>query len=140
MRFVRNKDTGQVITEDKARKQAPADFYQHFAPVTGSEAAIAEIVHVINTHEPADRYKYMLLDRLRTDCDYFLNNGNRNPGTLWAGSVDVHLECMKLLWSSFPGGDRPEWLTESDLEQYAQDMAGQSLADAADHDRSYITV
>lgn len=140
MRFARDKDTGQIITEDKARNQAPADFYQRFELVTGSDAAIAEILHVIKTHEPADRYKYMLLDRLRTDCGYFLGNGNRNNRTLWAGSVDTHLECMKLLWDSFPEDDRPEWLPASDLDQYAQDMTGRPLADAADHDRSYFRI
>ena len=40
-------------------------------------------------------YQYMLLDRLKTDCEYFLGNGNRNEKHLWAGSVDAQIKEMK---------------------------------------------
>ena len=142
MRFCKDKDTGQIMTEADAQKKAPAGFYQRFALVTGQDAAIAEILHVIKTHEPADSYKYMLLDRLRTDCGYFLGNGNRDAGHLWAaGSVETHLECMRILWDSFPDEDKPEWLTRDDLERYAQDMAGVSLEEATGgKDRSYFAI
>ena len=30
-------------------------------------------------------FRYQLLDRLRSDCEYYLNYGNRHPKTLWAG-------------------------------------------------------
>ena len=33
------------------------------------------------------RNDYMLLSRLKQDCDYFLGHGNRYEGRLWAGSV-----------------------------------------------------
>lgn len=133
MRFYRNKDTGQILKEDEARAQwrdeydgdDPTNavrFFDQYSELKGRDLAITQIKYVIDTHEPADSYKYQLLDRLKTDCGYFLGAGNRNPGTLWAGSVGTHLDCMRLLWNSFPEEDRPEWLTLEDLEHLTQEM------------------
>ena len=30
-------------------------------------------------------FRYKLLGRLQSDCEYYLNYGNRNTGRLWAG-------------------------------------------------------
>ena len=133
MRFYKNKDTGQILKEPEARAQwrdeydgddptNAVNFYNQYQEATGRESAIAQINYVIETHEPADSYKYMLLDRMKTDCGYFLGTGNRNPATLWAGSVGTHLECMHLLWNSFPEDSKPQWLTLDDLDSFAQDM------------------
>ena len=32
-----------------------------------------------------EKFRYMLLDRMRTDCEYYLGNGGRNARDLWAG-------------------------------------------------------
>ena len=77
---------------------------------------------VIATHEAADSYKYMLLDRLRTDCGYYLDGGNRNCKYLWGGSVRAHLGAMRALYDSFPEDDRPEWLTAEQIDDYAARM------------------
>lgn len=136
MRFYRNKDGGDVLTEGEARKEwrelydgdDPTNllsFYDQYDEVTETpEGALAQIRDVISTHEPADAFKYQLLDRLRTDCDYFLGYGYRNPAKLWAGDIETHLEAMRLLWESFPEDARPEWLTREDLEEYAHKMKG----------------
>ncbi len=87
-----------------------------------AKTAPARIREIIAGRDPTDSYKYMLLDRMRTDCGYFLGYGNRNPGTLWGQDVNGHLEAMRLLWESFPEGDRPEWLTAADLEELRQRM------------------
>lgn len=34
---------------------------------------------IIKKYPPADPFKYQMLDRMRTDCDYFLGNGHRDP-------------------------------------------------------------
>lgn len=70
----------------------------------------------------SNEYNYMLLDRLKQDCDYFLGNGNRNPKYLWAGSVDDQIAKMKELWNSFPDGEKPEWLSMEDIEDYENEM------------------
>lgn len=139
MRFYRNKDGGDVLTEGEARKEwrelydgdDPTNllsFYDQYEEVKGREAVLADIDHVIATHAPADKFKYQLLDRLRCDCDYFLGNGNRYAPHLWAGDVETHLESMKKLYYSFPETGRPEWITAEDLERYAERMKPQKGA------------
>ena len=44
-----------------------------------------------------DSFKYQMLGRLRMDCDYFLGNGNRYEGHLWAGNVPDHIKLMRAL-------------------------------------------
>lgn len=123
MRFYKDKNTGQILREDDARKLcAPAAFYDHFEALQGDELTRAVIDDVIATHEAADSYKYMLLDRLRTDCGYYLDGGNRNCKYLWGGSVRAHLGAMRALYDSFPEDDRPEWLTAEQIDDYAARM------------------
>lgn len=136
MKFYRNiDDLERILTEDEAREQWEKEyssafeypmnninFQYQYIQITGEEAVIADVKHVIATHEPADKYKYMLLDRLRTDCEYFLGNGNRYAPNLWAGSVGTHIKCMLLLFDSFPKEDRPEWLTREKIEEYGRRM------------------
>lgn len=140
MRFYRNKDGGDVLTEGEARKEwrelydgdDPTNllsFYDQYDEVTETpEGALAQIRDVISTHEPADKFKYMLLDRLRTDCEYFLGNGNRYAPYLWAGAVGTHIKSMLLLYDSFPEEDRPEWLTREQIEEYGRRMNPQKGA------------
>lgn len=65
-------------------------------------------------------YQYMLLDRLRQDCDYYLGNGNRHTKHLWAGSVDAQIKEMKKIWNSLK--EKPEWLTMEDINNYEKLM------------------
>ncbi|NRD80856.1 hypothetical protein HPT25_26365 [Bacillus sp. BRMEA1] len=63
-----------------------------------------------------DRFNYMLLDRLRMDCEYFLGNGNRNVKHLWANNEKDHIGKMKDLYNSFD--EKPEWLTYEQILHY----------------------
>ena len=65
-------------------------------------------------------YQYMLLDRLKQDCEYFLGNGNRAEKHLWAGSVDAQIKEMKKIWNSLK--EKPEWLTMEDINNYEKLM------------------
>ena len=67
--------------------------------------------------------RYMLLDRLRTDCDYFLGFGERSEKQLWAGSVKEHIWCMKVLYLLFPINEKPEWLSMLDILEYEKRMS-----------------
>lgn len=53
-------------------------------------------------------FRYQLLDRLRSDCEYYLNYGNRHPKTLWAGDEKLQIEFMIKLHDSFKEGEKPE--------------------------------
>jgi hypothetical protein len=65
-----------------------------------------------------DSFRYMLLDRMRSDCDYYLGFGNRNLNHLSSNSVEIHIQRMKDLWNSFPDDKKPEWLTYEQILQY----------------------
>ena len=64
---------------------------------------------------------YRLLSRLKADCDYFLGAGERKEKHLWAGSAASQLDKMRELYALVP--EKPEWLTEQELSDYAQRMA-----------------
>lgn len=68
-------------------------------------------------------FEYQLLDRLRTDCNYFLGAGSRSEKHLWAGSVHDQIAKMRELYDLLP--EKPEWLTPDDISKYAQRMAPQ---------------
>jgi|694.fasta_scaffold00162_50 hypothetical protein len=70
-------------------------------------------------------HNYRLLDRLRSDNDYFLGNGNRSEKHLWAGNVDAQIKEMKRLWNNLPEDAKPEWLSMDDILEYEQKMKKQ---------------
>ena len=64
---------------------------------------------------------YVLLDRLRADCEYFLGAGGRSEKHLWAGSVYAQIRKMRELYDALP--EKPEWLTTEAIDRYAAQMA-----------------
>ena len=71
-------------------------------------------------YEP--RFRYMMLDRLRQDCNYYFGNGGRNPKNLWAGDEKDQIQTMKDIWNTFPKDDTPEWLTWEDILEFERKM------------------
>ena len=65
---------------------------------------------------------YRLLSRLKADCDYYLGAGGRAEKHLWAGSVEAQIAKMRELYNALP--EKPEWLTEQDIDLYESQMAG----------------
>lgn len=66
--------------------------------------------------------KYQLLDRLRTDCEYFLGAGKGCEKHLWAGSVSAQIEKMKELYNSFLPDEKPEWINMEKICDYDNQM------------------
>ena len=64
---------------------------------------------------------YVLLDRLRADCDYFLGAGGRSEKHLWAGSVHAQIKKMREMYDALP--EKPEWLTTEAIDRYVAQMA-----------------
>ena len=81
-----------------------------------------EIERIINQNPGNASFKYMLLDRMKTDCNYFLGNGNRQEKDLWSNNVTEHIEDMKALWNSFTEDGKPEWLTMEQIEEFEKKM------------------
>lgn len=66
----------------------------------------------------SNKMNYMMLSRLKSDCDYFLGYGGRSSSQLWAGDVKVQISKMKKLHNSFTLGLKPEWLTWKEILRY----------------------
>ena len=80
------------------------------------------------THED-DAAAYRLLSRLRSDCDYFLGEGQGAEKHLWAGSVKAQIAKMRELYDSLL--EKPEWLTAEIIDAYERQMTGLELAPLA---------
>lgn len=73
-------------------------------------------------------YEYMLLDRLRSDCEYFLGTGETAENNhLCAGNPEAQIKKMQELYDMLP--EKPEWLTQEDINQYAQQMIPEKEAE-----------
>ena len=70
--------------------------------------------------ELTESFGYRLLDRLRSDCEYYLGAGQFSEKHLWAGSVEAQISKMRELYAALP--EKPEWLTEQDIDRYETQM------------------
>ena len=68
------------------------------------------------------QFRYQMLSRMKSDCDYYLGYGNRNERDLWANSVEKQLDYMQKIYDSFPNDMKPEWLTQEDIDRYREKM------------------
>lgn len=71
---------------------------------------------------PEEKFNYMLLGRLQMDCNYYLGNGNRYNGHLWAKNEQEQINKMKELYNSFTDDKKPEWLTYEQILEYERLM------------------
>lgn len=69
-----------------------------------------------------NKFKYQMLSRLQSDCDYFLGYGNGSINRLWAGNVKDQIKEMKEIWNRFPENQKPEWLTMEQILLYELKM------------------
>lgn len=63
---------------------------------------------------------YMLLNRLQTDCEFYLNAGCQNRVVLWAGDEKEQIAKMKELWNGLQ--PKPTWLSMEEIEEYEKKM------------------
>ena len=68
------------------------------------------------------RFRYMLLARLQSDCEYYLGFGNRSTGRLWAGDEARQIGWMTRHYGGFREGEKPRWLTREEIAEYANRM------------------
>jgi len=81
-----------------------------------------EISFINQYYEERNKFSYMMLDRLRSDCDYFLGNGNRSKKRLYYEDPRQHIDEMKKLYDSFSEDKKPEWLTYEQILNYEKAM------------------
>ena len=63
----------------------------------------------------------MLLARMQSDCEYYLDYGGRDPKRLWAGDEERQIDLMIKLHDSFKEGE-PQWLTMDKILEYKKEM------------------
>lgn len=70
-----------------------------------------------------EKFRYQLLDRMRSDCAYYVGYGRIYGGNhLWAGNIKDQIAIMKAIWNSFPEDGKPEWLTWAQIEEFEAEM------------------
>lgn len=76
---------------------------------------MAEYKDILQSDE---KFRYQLLGRLQSDCEYYLGYGNRSKNRLWAEDEVEQIKVMKALWNKFGDDEKPEWLTWNDILEY----------------------
>lgn len=80
------------------------------------------IIDDLLSHE--DTFKYQMLGRMQADCDYFLDNGNRNAKGLWAQNEFKQIAMMKALHQDL--SEKPVWLPWEKILEYESKMISPS--------------
>ena len=65
-------------------------------------------------------FQYKMLDRMRSDCEYYLGFGNRSTKYLWGKSVEKHIEAMRRIWNELE--EKPVWLSMEQIDEYERRM------------------
>ena len=77
-----------------------------------------------------DKFRYMLLSRMKSDCLYYLGNGRKYGGNhLWAGNEKDQIDTMRVIWHSFPADGKPEWLTLEQIDEFEAQMINEESND-----------
>lgn len=84
-----------------------------------------KIVFKTKYKESPHKLNYLMLDRLKQDCEYYLGNGGRHKKHLYYQDEAEHIDEMKKLYKSFPEDAKPEWLTWDDILNYEKLMTEQ---------------
>lgn len=70
-------------------------------------------------------YPYAMLDRMKSDCEYYLGYGNRSSKYLWGEEPKQHIETMKAIYNRLD--PKPEWLTIDKINEYEKNMLEEPL-------------
>lgn len=69
-----------------------------------------------------DSFRYRMLSRMKSDCEYYLKHGCAYSGHLWAGNEKNQITAMKAIWESLPRDAKPQWLTMDGILRYERRM------------------
>ena len=88
--------------------------------------------YVIIKDRPAEspyKFTYMMLSRLKSNCEYYFGHGDRSKQVV---DIDYVLHEMKKLWNELPDDGKPEWLTWEQILKY-EALAKPFILKADDH-------
>ena len=81
-----------------------------------------EITECENEPTKEEKFNYQMLGRLKSDCDCYLNYGNRNKNRLWAKDEKEQINEMKRIYNLFTDSKKPLWLTWEEILKYEERM------------------
>ena len=95
-------------------------FYTMARGIDGEPSDSIEVELINPPQHPTkkEKFNYMMLSRLQSDCDYFLGDGGRNSSRLWAGNVPDQIEEMLNIYNCFDDDKKPEWITPEVIYNY----------------------
>lgn len=79
-----------------------------------------------------DEFKYQFLDRLISDCKYYINNPEISEKTLWTHNIDKQIQLMKDLYNSFSDDKKPEWTSLEEINNFESSMTSIRQEDEED--------
>lgn len=100
---------------------------QHHAKMRELTDYLKECLEKEFTVSNDDKFNYMMLSRLQSDCEYYLGNGKQSDKYLWAGNANDQIDRMKKIYNSFPDDKKPEWISMADIENYESQMCNESI-------------
>ena len=68
---------------------------------------------------------YMLLDRLKSDCKYYIDTGIKTQ--LWAGNEIDQIKEMVSIYNRLP--KEPKWISLKDIDYFSKKMTGKTLTE-----------
>ncbi|MGC6586623.1 LPD11 domain-containing protein [Paenibacillus sp. Dod16] len=69
------------------------------------------------------RFEYMMLNRLKSDCETHLDIENKYRRKLKEDEMKATIQAMKDYWNGFEEDEKPEWLTWDQILDYEKRMA-----------------
>ena len=87
--------------------------------------ALPEDIDIVNSDDV--KFRYMMLDRLRQDCDCYLDRPVERH--LWADNVEDQIKLMYDLYNTFE--EKPEWCTLDDIKNYEKLMLAKKAEEEA---------
>lgn len=126
-------DAGQVLKDLNDNMERPNLYTVSYNDIDGEPMAAInnknrKIVIIGRENEPTkeEKFQYMMLSRLKQDCDYYLGNSNRSTKYLWAQNEADQIQEMKTRYNAFADDKKPEWLTWDDILRYESLMCNVS--------------
>lgn len=100
------------------KKSKTIEIKEDIAVSQGNKKIILEKGDKIRILED-EKFNYMMLDRLRQDCAYAVNQ-SKSTRQLWGKTVDAHIAEMRRLYSLVK--EKPEWLSLEDIDMYEKEL------------------
>lgn len=94
-----------------------------YKPTIKEEFNQSEIDFIFSSKD--EKYPYMMLSRLKSDCDYYLGAGNKADKHLWALNPKDQIAYMRAIYDRLD--PKPEWITMDEINEYEKNMLEEYL-------------